>query len=70
VNVAGRTSFEQKGREIRAEIQTTATTEQAWEAWADPEKIAQWFVDRVAGANASLPADSQQKPKSPFKQRS
>ena len=42
-------SFEHQGRVIRAEIETTATPQQAWEAWADPEKIAHWFVDRAAG---------------------
>ena len=41
--------FEHKGRMIRAEIATSATPEQPWEAWADPENIAQWFVDRAAG---------------------
>jgi len=41
--------FEHKGRIIRAEIHTSATPLQAWEAWADPEKIAGWFVDRAAG---------------------
>jgi uncharacterized protein YndB with AHSA1/START domain len=41
--------FEHKGRIIRAEIETLATPQQAWEAWADPEKIAHWFVDRAAG---------------------
>jgi uncharacterized protein YndB with AHSA1/START domain len=42
-------SFEHKGRMIRAEIETSATPQQAWEAWADPEKIAQWFTDRASG---------------------
>jgi uncharacterized protein YndB with AHSA1/START domain len=41
--------FEHKGRVIRAEIETSATPQQAWEAWADPERIAQWFVDRASG---------------------
>jgi uncharacterized protein YndB with AHSA1/START domain len=41
--------FEHKGRMIRAEIETSATPQQAWEAWADPEKIAHWFVDRASG---------------------
>jgi uncharacterized protein YndB with AHSA1/START domain len=41
--------FEHKGRVIRAEMETSATPQQAWEAWADPEKIAQWFVDRASG---------------------
>lgn len=39
--------FEHKGRIIRAEMETSATPQQAWEAWADPEKIAHWFVDRA-----------------------
>jgi uncharacterized protein YndB with AHSA1/START domain len=43
------TGFEHKGRVIRSEIKTAATPEQAWNAWADPEKIAQWFVDRATG---------------------
>jgi uncharacterized protein YndB with AHSA1/START domain len=42
-------TFEHKGRIIRAEIHTSATPQQAWEAWADPEKIAAWFVDRASG---------------------
>jgi uncharacterized protein YndB with AHSA1/START domain len=41
--------FEHKGRVIRAEIETSASPQQAWEAWADPEKIAHWFVDRATG---------------------
>lgn len=41
--------FEHKGRVIRSEIETSATPAQAWEAWADPEKIAQWFMDRASG---------------------
>ena len=42
-------SFDHKGRIIRVEIETSATPQQAWEAWADPEKIAQWFTDRASG---------------------
>jgi uncharacterized protein YndB with AHSA1/START domain len=49
MTVADSTSFEHKGRMIRAEVNASATPEQAWEAWADPEKIAQWFVDRATG---------------------
>jgi uncharacterized protein YndB with AHSA1/START domain len=41
--------IEHKGNLIRAEMETSATPQQAWEAWADPEKIAQWFVDRASG---------------------
>ena len=36
-------------RTIRDEIKTSATPQQAWEAWADPGKISQWFVDRAEG---------------------
>ena len=36
-------------RIIRDEICTAASPQLAWEAWADPEKIAGWFVDRAAG---------------------
>jgi len=36
-------------RVIRDEIKTSASPQQAWEAWADPAKISQWFVDRAEG---------------------
>jgi uncharacterized protein YndB with AHSA1/START domain len=36
-------------RTIRSEIRTTAPPERVWEAWTDPEKLAQWFVDRAKG---------------------
>jgi uncharacterized protein YndB with AHSA1/START domain len=36
-------------RVIRDEIKTSAAPQQAWEAWADPAKISQWFVDRAEG---------------------
>jgi len=49
MNMDEEKKFEHTGRMIRAEIETSATPQQAWEAWADPEKIAQWFVDRAAG---------------------
>lgn len=42
-------AIKHKGRVIRAEIRTTATPQQAYEAWADPEKIAHWFVDKAEG---------------------
>jgi uncharacterized protein YndB with AHSA1/START domain len=41
--------IEHKGRIIRAEIRTKATPQQAYDAWADPEKIAYWFPDRAEG---------------------
>lgn len=37
------------GRVIRAEIRTSATPQQAYDAWADTEKIAHWFPDRAEG---------------------
>jgi uncharacterized protein YndB with AHSA1/START domain len=41
--------IEHIGRMIRAEIHTKATPQQAYAAWADPEKIAHWFPDRAEG---------------------
>ncbi len=41
--------IEHIGRVIRAEIRTRATPQQAYDAWADPEKIAHWFPDRAEG---------------------
>ena len=37
------------GRVIDTSIHLNATPMQAWEAWADPQKIANWFVDRAEG---------------------
>lgn len=33
----------------RRELETTATPQQVWEAWAKPEIIAGWFADRAYG---------------------
>jgi uncharacterized protein YndB with AHSA1/START domain len=41
--------IEHIGRIIRAEIRTKATPQQAYDAWADPEKVAHWFPDRAEG---------------------
>jgi uncharacterized protein YndB with AHSA1/START domain len=41
--------IEHLGRILRAEIRTKATPQQAYDAWADPEKIAHWFPDRAEG---------------------
>ena len=41
--------IEHVGRILRAEIRTKATPQQAYDAWADPEKIAHWFPDRAEG---------------------
>jgi uncharacterized protein YndB with AHSA1/START domain len=38
-----------RGRIITAAIDTTASPDQLFEAWADPEKLAQWFPDRAEG---------------------
>lgn len=40
-----------KGRVIRAEIRTSATPRQVWEAWTDPQKLAHWFVDKASGVS-------------------
>lgn len=37
------------GRTIVCELHTSAPPERAWAAWADPEKLAHWFVDRAYG---------------------
>lgn len=36
-------------RKIQSEIRTKATPEQVYEAWADPAKLAGFFVDRAEG---------------------
>lgn len=36
-------------RSISVTMRTSAPPEHAWAAWADPEKIAHWFVDRAYG---------------------
>ena len=36
-------------RSITCEMRTTASPEQAFAAWAEPERIAHWFVDRAFG---------------------
>ena len=37
------------GRTIDTSIRLDASPEHAWDAWADPEQIANWFVDRAEG---------------------
>ena len=37
------------GRTMQIEMRTRATPQQAWEAWANPAKIAQWFTDGARG---------------------
>lgn len=40
------------GRTIEAETRITTTPARAWAAWAEPEQIANWFVDRAEGRAA------------------
>lgn len=44
--VAGRRHV---GPVVRKEVSIDATPEEVWEAWAEPEGIARWFVDRAEG---------------------
>jgi uncharacterized protein YndB with AHSA1/START domain len=37
------------GRTITAEMRTAASPQAAYDAWADPARLAQWFVDRASG---------------------
>ena len=37
------------GRVIQTSVRMKTTPMKAWEAWADPQKIANWFVDRAEG---------------------
>ena len=38
-----------QGRMLQLEMRTTATPEQAYDAWADPVKLSQWFTDNARG---------------------
>lgn len=37
-------------RRVEAELRTSASPDAVWSAWAEPERTAQWFVDRAAGS--------------------
>lgn len=37
------------GRVIETSIRLKASPQKVWEAWADPQQIANWFVDRAEG---------------------
>jgi uncharacterized protein YndB with AHSA1/START domain len=41
--------IEHRGRIIRIEMRPSATPEQVYEAWADPEEISRWFPDKAEG---------------------
>ncbi len=47
--MAERRKLGHQGRQMRLQIRTTADPQRVWEAWADPEKISQWFTDRARG---------------------
>jgi uncharacterized protein YndB with AHSA1/START domain len=38
-----------QGRSISVEVRTSAPVDHAWAAWAEPDKLAHWFVDRAYG---------------------
>lgn len=38
-----------QGRRIEQELDLAADADRVWHAWADPQQIAQWFVDRADG---------------------
>jgi uncharacterized protein YndB with AHSA1/START domain len=40
------------GRTIDTTVRINTTPDQAWTAWADPQAIANWFVDRAEGVAA------------------
>jgi uncharacterized protein YndB with AHSA1/START domain len=37
------------GRIIETSVRLRTSPQKAWEAWADPQQIANWFVDRASG---------------------
>lgn len=43
------TQIRHEGRAIDDEIRIAAPPEVIWQAWADPSKVAAWFVDRAEG---------------------
>lgn len=40
---------EHRGRRVADEVRIAAPADHVWEAWADPEKLAHWFVDAARG---------------------
>lgn len=46
---ATRMKRKHEGRVIDTSIRITAMPMEVWNAWADPDKIARWFVDRAEG---------------------
>lgn len=41
---------EHTGRLIEVEVVTRASAGRIWEAWTDPERMVEWFADRVGGS--------------------
>ena len=52
------TERKHRGRQLVVEMRTRATPEQVYDAWADPEKIARWFVDSAKVNTASGKAEA------------
>ena len=48
----GPTRRRHHGRAVRKEIEIDASPEAVWDAWAKPDEIARWFVDRAEGEMA------------------
>ncbi len=44
-----RKPLDHKGRQVRAEMRTTASPGEVWAAWADPAHLQRWFPDRADG---------------------
>jgi uncharacterized protein YndB with AHSA1/START domain len=42
-------AIEHSGRKMEITISTTASPDQVYRAWADPEKISHWFTDKAEG---------------------
>jgi uncharacterized protein YndB with AHSA1/START domain len=42
-------AIEHVGKKMEFTISTSASPEQVYQAWADPEKISQWFTDKAEG---------------------
>ena len=49
----GPTQRRHQGRAVEKEIRIDASPEAVWDAWAKPEEIARWFVDRAEGTMAA-----------------
>jgi len=44
------TDLSHRGRTVRTSIRIKASAKTAWDAWANPEYLAQWFPDHAEGA--------------------